>query len=228
MNFDHHPRDFPSFQALQTFLLLALLRERVELVDDHLFSAEAAMDPLSLPARDFMNPHPCPLDKGPLGRDLAWQFLSGWFNGWPVINDEKQVIGMVTDWNLLVAVCAGRDLAAMLVEDLMTVPPVVVREHDPLRSVLERMVAERLLKIAVTDEAQRLVGLITRAELVDAVTVPSAPSSRRYSACAWCERIKMAEGLEEQSQWLVCAHFQVLGNEYLRRSPLFQRSVRNA
>jgi CBS-domain-containing membrane protein len=82
-------------------------------------------------AKDLMNPEAVPLKPGTFEKDLALQFLSGQYSGWPVVDPTRKILGIVTELRLLQAVSRLKSLDDLRVEDTMTTP-VWVFEHDPL------------------------------------------------------------------------------------------------
>jgi CBS domain-containing protein len=79
-----------------------------------------------------------------------------------VVNDAQQVLGIVTDRDLVSRVLApGRDPMQMAVSEAMTVAPRTVSEDTSIESALMIMRSGRFRRIPVVDRDNRLVGLFT-------------------------------------------------------------------
>jgi CheY-like chemotaxis protein len=134
-----------------------------------------------------MDPKALPLSRGKFENDLALQFLSGQYCGWPVVDSTRKILGIVSDLRLFEAVSRLDSLDELSVEDTMT-PPVYVHESEPLDMVLNLMTQRQIQRMPVVGD-QNLVGVISKANVLRHC-LPSAPSSRFVSSCAWCECVQ--------------------------------------
>ncbi len=112
----------------------------------------------SMLAKDLMNSEAVPLTPGTFEKDLALQFLSGQYSGWPVVDLNRNKLGVVTEVRLLQAVSRLTLLDDLRVEDTMS-SPVSVLENDPLDVVLNLMVQRQVLRMPVVGN-RNLVGVI--------------------------------------------------------------------
>lgn len=116
----------------------------------------------------------------------------------PVMDSKDRVIGMVSEgdlmrraeldtdsarswWLRLLAEDAARDYLRThggFVRDVMTSPAVSVRRTTPLKEVARLLEKHRIKRVPVL-EAGRLVGIVSRADLVrQLVTAPARPEAR--------------------------------------------------
>jgi len=151
-------------------------------------------------AKDLMNPEAVPLTPGKFEKDLALQFLSGQYSGWPVVDPTRKMLGIVTELRLLQAVSRLTSLDDLRVEDTMS-SPVYVFENDPLEVVLNLMVQRQVLRMPVVGN-RNLVGVISRGHVLRHCLPVSSSSSRFVSSCAWCERVKdSSDGSARAKGW---------------------------
>ena len=150
-------------------------------------------------ANDLMNPNTIPFKKGILGKDLVLQLLSGLYSGWPVVDEYDEVIGIVTEVNILRALIQRQDLTQMKVEDIMKVPAATVNEDDPLRVVFETMMKENLLRMPVVRD-RRFTGLITRLDLLHHTIARETSKVRSLPVCYWCERAPVDGALDSRTE----------------------------
>jgi CBS domain-containing protein len=79
-----------------------------------------------------------------------------------VVNRDSQVIGIITDRDLVSRVLAqGLNPTETTVRNSMTVGPKTVFEHTPIETALVAMRAGRFRRMPVVDRGNKLVGLIT-------------------------------------------------------------------
>jgi len=85
-----------------------------------------------------------------------------------VVDGERRPLGVLTDRDVaLRCVAEGRDPERTPVAALMTAPATCVRESTPIEDALARMVAIRARRLAVTDDAGRLVGILALDDVVE-------------------------------------------------------------
>jgi len=105
------------------------------------------------------------------GRDLALQLLSGASTGIPVVELSGEVVGIITEFDLLKAVQAGKNLQNVQAEEIMTPYPYCVEEHASGEEVIQELIEHRILKIPVVRE-KKLVGMITRTDILSHILEP--------------------------------------------------------
>jgi CBS domain-containing protein len=121
---------------------------------------------LKLKARDVMNTRVMAATRRAVGRDLALQLMGGMYSGLPVVDErDGQIIGVVTEFDLLKAVQDGRDLQSVKAQDIMNLIPITVDEEATVEEVIEKMIDCQVIRIPVVKKG-KLVGIIARADLL--------------------------------------------------------------
>jgi CBS domain-containing protein len=127
---------------------------------------------LSMKAREVMNPRVMAATRRAVGRDLALQVLSGQYSGLPVVDErDGQVIGMVTEFDLLKAVLEGKDLNSIKAEDIMNPVPLCVNEDTSVEEILKTMIDNNVIRVPVVRKG-KLVGVVARADLLSHLIDP--------------------------------------------------------
>ncbi len=83
--------------------------------------------------------------------------------GLPVVKDrkDKQLVGIITQRDIRLARFAmSLNSPNTTVKDLMTPEPIVVKENNTLKEVLEIMFDNNIQRLPVVDEKKELVGLV--------------------------------------------------------------------
>lgn len=84
----------------------------------------------------------------------------------PVCDDAQRVVGIVTDRDLTVRVCAQGGDATRPVGEVMSQGVIACRASDSIVVVEELMVRNRKQRIVVVDDQMRPVGVVAVADIV--------------------------------------------------------------
>ena len=95
-------------------------------------------------------------------------------SAFPVIDQAGKVIGVVSEADLLVRLAGQDDLmhprehdkTAVVASALMTSPPVTVGPDQPVQQAARLMYDRRVKRLPVVNDAGRLVGIISRADVL--------------------------------------------------------------
>lgn len=143
-----------------------------------------------LHVRDVMTANPVCANTGDSLRDVARLLEEYEISGAPVVDDQQRVVGVVSrtdlvhrllegpqgarqdeDWLDLLTADSERsidvDVARLgVVDDLMTVDPIVAKPEELLGTVARRMAAARVHRLIVVDTQRRPVGIVTTLDLL--------------------------------------------------------------
>jgi len=85
----------------------------------------------------------------------------------------KRLVGIVTDRDLAIKVVGeGRDPQKTKVEDVMTTKVITCRADDDVENAMKAMAQYQLRRIPVLDDHDRLVGIISQADVATRVNEP--------------------------------------------------------
>jgi CBS domain-containing protein len=121
-------------------------------------------------------------------KDAARLLAVNHFSGVPVVDDDGVVVGVLSEADILVKEGGPRDtrhgvlhwllepeqpgfeekLEAQTAGEAMSSPPVTIAPGRPLREAANTMLDEGVNRLPVVDDDGRLVGLVTRGDLVRA------------------------------------------------------------
>jgi CBS domain-containing protein len=99
---------------------------------------------------------------------------------------ERQVVGMLTDRDLVTQVLAAQKTPSTLrVADVMTTRVVTAREGDSVLELLAAMQRQRVRRVPVVDEGNRLVGVAAIDDVLPVIAEAGAVgAARRHEAVA--------------------------------------------
>jgi CBS domain-containing protein len=120
-------------------------------------------------------------------KDAAALLAEHRISGLPVVDDEGHVLGVLSEGDILYKETGTKDkpgffdrllsvpptgldlkLAARTVGEAMSVPAVTIRPRRPVTQAATTMIEKGVNRLPVIDDEDRLIGIITRADLVRA------------------------------------------------------------
>ena len=101
------------------------------------------------------------------GLAIALELLSSHTSGAPIVSDEGRFIGFVSEFDLLGAIEAGKDLSQMSADTLMNRDHFVADESTTIASAIRFMKEKHLLNIPVIKQG-RVAYSVTRHDLLRA------------------------------------------------------------
>src|SRR5579872_173568 len=129
---------------------LVLLLEKIEELDERALPVTAA---------DVMTPGPVTLRPEVSVHEAAQILSEHRISGAPVVDENHSIIGIVSEYDLIAR-------SGTAVREVMTRDVVMVRDTASVDQVRAILVSQRLKRVPVVDAQSRLVGLISRADLV--------------------------------------------------------------
>lgn len=108
--------------------------------------------------------------------DIAIAMISGEVSGLPVIDKEKRVIGVITEFDIIRAVKQGKDLKNVAAEDIMTKNPITANEDTPVNEIINILETKHILRVPVVDKDGKLAGIVSRRDVLKGITeIEGAP-----------------------------------------------------
>lgn len=114
--------------------------------------------PLPVTARDLMTENPITIEPGASTHEAAELLFEHRISGLPVC-ERGNLVGVLSEYDLIAR--PGRTVAEAMTKDVVSVP-----EGATVEAVRALFVSRRLKRVPVVDKDGKLVGLISRADLV--------------------------------------------------------------
>ena len=103
---------------------------------------------------------------------IASMMIEG-FGAVPVIDEEKRVVGIVSEHDLLSALDSAHDLERLSAGDIMARNPYTVRPETDLPTLIHVLRASDLIRVPVVDANDRLLGIVARRDILRAYLAKS-------------------------------------------------------
>jgi CBS domain-containing protein len=108
--------------------------------------------------------------------DIALTMIGGEVSGLPVVDKDKKLIGLVTEFDILRAVKQGKDINDLSAEDIMTKNPITVNEDTAVTDITNILETKNIIRVMVVDKSGKLVGIVSRRDILKGITeVEGAP-----------------------------------------------------
>ncbi len=96
---------------------------------------------------------------------LASHMMEG-FGSVPIIDDDRTLVGIVSEFDLLKALRKGRRLDDVAAGDIMTPRPISALQGMNVLSLIDVLQNNHLIRVPVVDGAEKLVGIVARRDVL--------------------------------------------------------------
>jgi len=98
--------------------------------------------------------------------DVIASLLIEGFGAVPVVENGRQLAGIVSEHDLLAAIDDGHHLGAVSAKDIMTSNPYSVRSETTLGTLVHVLRASDLVRVPVVNKKEKLIGIIARRDVL--------------------------------------------------------------
>ena len=124
-----------------------------------------ACDPRSLTAHSLMQDALYTVGPTSTGARIADILSEHGFGSVPVIEDDRRLIGIVSEFDLLRAMQEEKDLRDVRAAEVMTRDVVTVHEDMPLMDLVQLLQDRHLIRVPVVRE-RTLIGIVARRDIL--------------------------------------------------------------
>lgn len=104
-------------------------------------------------------------------RDIAAQLVSNEISGMPVAEPNGNVVGIITEADIIRAITEGKKLETVVAQDIMSTDPVCVGLETTLEGLTKILKEYHIMRVPVTEKG-KLVGIISRRDVIKAILEP--------------------------------------------------------
>lgn len=105
-----------------------------------------------------------PLDA--TGDKLATAMTMGGFGSLPIVDDDKKLLGIVSEFDLLKTITEGKTLKGITAGEIMSKGPHSVFDYTPCEEVIALLQEKRLIRVPVVNKDGKLVGILSRTDIL--------------------------------------------------------------
>lgn len=107
------------------------------------------------------------LPAGPNGMVVAFELLTTHTSGAPVVDDRNEFIGFISEFDVLRALEAGKDLSELTAEDIMVHDRIAVTSESTIEEAVKMVEEKRLLHLPLKQKG-KMAYSVTRHDLLRA------------------------------------------------------------
>lgn len=126
-----------------------------------------ACDPRTLTVRQIMEDAVFTCSPTTAGITVAQVVIERNFGSVPVVNEERTLVGLISEFDLLKAMTNGKDLRKVTAKEIMTPEDdlVTVTEEMPIMDLAKILEESHLIRVPVV-KGKILVGIVARRDIV--------------------------------------------------------------
>jgi CBS domain-containing protein len=117
---------------------------------------------MALTAKDIMTKRVVTVSPCTTVKELTELLAAKKISGVPVVDEQKRVIGIATEADVLA------HPGAKTVEEIMTKRVISVKPDTPVEEIPKLLARKKIKRVPVIDEKGKLVGIVSRADIVKA------------------------------------------------------------
>ena len=152
---------------------------------------------MSATVKDVMSTHVIAVREMASFKEIATRLREQRVSAFPVIDDDNKVIGVVSEADLLTKEAlegtvprtlqsltrqrVRSQVKAVTAADLMTKPAVTIGPGEPVSHAARLMFDKRVKRLPVTDDDGRLIGIVTRSDVLSVYSRPDADIQREIT-----------------------------------------------
>ncbi len=104
-------------------------------------------------------------------RDIIFKFMANAYPGLPVVNNDREIVGIVTEFDILSVIQKGRDLDSVTAAEIMSKKIVTAGLDTPQEELIKIMMENNFTIIPILKD-NRLAGIVSRMEIMNAQIDP--------------------------------------------------------
>jgi CBS domain-containing protein len=125
-----------------------------------------ARDFKGLKAEQFMQDAVFYYSTAHTGEQVAREMTAGEFGSVPVVNSERKLVGIVTEFDLLRTIMEDKPLSDIKVGEMMTPNPVTVAPETSAVDLVRLLQDKHLIRMPVVDDTGKLLGIVARRDIL--------------------------------------------------------------
>jgi CBS domain-containing protein len=105
------------------------------------------------------------------GKEIVYRLMTTGFPGLPVVNENKEIMGIVTEFDILGNIREGKNLDEITAGQIMSKEPITTGIETPVEYLIEMMLENNCTIIPIVKD-KKLVGVVDRHSIIDAFVEP--------------------------------------------------------
>ena len=100
------------------------------------------------------------------GEKIAMAMMYGGFGSVPIVDREKTLVGIVSEFDLLKTLQTSKELDQITAGEIMTPRPISVKEETSVEEIMRILAEKKLIRVPVVDGNGILLGVVSRRDIL--------------------------------------------------------------
>ncbi len=105
------------------------------------------------------------------GKEIVYRLMATGFPGLPVVNENMEIMGIVTEFDILGNIREGKNLDEITAGQIMSKEPITTDIDTPVEYLIEMMLENNLTIIPVLKD-RKFAGVVDRHSIIDVYVEP--------------------------------------------------------
>ncbi|MFQ5543735.1 MAG: CBS domain-containing protein [Nitrospiria bacterium] len=97
---------------------------------------------------------------------VAVAITTGHFGSLPVVDEDRHLVGIISEFDLLKALRAGKNLEQVTAQDVMTTQPISVQEGAKTTDLMKLLEENHYIRVPVVNDANEVTGVVSRTDIL--------------------------------------------------------------
>ena len=97
---------------------------------------------------------------------LAGAMSEGGFGSVPILAKDGKLVGIVSEFDLLKAIEAGKEMSKVTAGEIMTKDPITIGQNTPAMEIIHLLQERHFIRTPVVDADGKLVGVVSRRDII--------------------------------------------------------------
>ncbi len=120
----------------------------------------------TLTAGHFMESQVTTCFQGSMADRVAVAITTGRFGSLPVVDEKRHLVGIISEFDILKSLRAGKDLSKVTAKEVMTTKPVCVDEKASADEVMKTLEEKHFIRVPVVDPDGTVIGVVSRTDVL--------------------------------------------------------------
>ena len=112
----------------------------------------------------MVSPVTCALEDASM-KEVMDQLVAYHFHGLPIVDDSKNIVGMVTDKDVMRAVYQGKEPSGTLVKNIMSTSIITAEPESTVYSLVKCMVENEITRVPICKDKQ-VLGIVCQSDII--------------------------------------------------------------
>lgn len=117
----------------------------------------------------MVSPVTCAIEHASM-KEVMDQLVAYHFHGLPIVDDSKNIVGMITDKDIMRAVYQGKEPSGTLVRSIMSTSIITAEPESTVYSLVKSMVENEITRVPIC-QGKQVLGIVCQSDIIKKAVV---------------------------------------------------------